>query len=281
MEIFTKAVWLAGTRNPEGCSFHVLSVGRLCVRTLKQPYRFGGYYCWHLIDSGHGFLTAGDQTFPLQKGDMFSVMRDSEILYGPADGSEWSFSYIRIDGEAAGTLTARIGFSDRIPVIPGGGKRVGHLFTDVVDKIFDGCRRPEYFASTLLTMVDRLEVESDPVSLNSKRLVENAKNLMSDPFHRHSNINEIASALCVNRVTLYKAFLKEAGIRPHDWLQQVRIDECRKLIVGNPTLTLDELRRISPFPNGKYFHRVFRKLTGETPGEFRNKIQEKLQSEKK
>ena len=55
--------------------------------------------------------------------------------------------------------------------------------------------------------------------------------------------------------------------RPH----QARVDEAKKLLLSNHKIY--EIAEMTGFMNTSYFIRIFRRLEGITPGEYRNRAQ--------
>src|ERR1700753_3572919 len=64
-------------------------------------------------------------------------------------------------------------------------------------------------------------------------------------------------------------FRQAVGVTPHQYILQARISEaCRLLTAGG--MTLAELATHLGFSDQSHFSRTFRKVTGTTPGSFRN-----------
>jgi AraC family transcriptional regulator len=64
-------------------------------------------------------------------------------------------------------------------------------------------------------------------------------------------------------------FRQAVGVTPHQYILQERISEaCR--ILGTGEMTLAELATHLGFSDQSHFSRAFRKVTGTTPGAFRN-----------
>lgn len=84
------------------------------------------------------------------------------------------------------------------------------------------------------------------------------------------SLQEIAAQFYVSREYVSRKFKQEFGINFSDYLSQYRIDKA-KLLMANPNLKLHEIGEMVGFRDVKYFSKVFKKLTGESPRDFRGK----------
>ena len=261
--------WLSGMPQAAGCAFRLLHLGRLATEG-GRIYTFGGYHCWHIVCRGRGFVKCGGKKFLLERGDMFSVMAENEIEYGPHPGTDWEFCYLRIDGKEAAALTARIGLTPQLPVIRFPWKEeVISMFLLLLDAAKRNENGPEFFAARILQLVDRLTSGPRTNRISDSALVKEAQRIMRDPMCRPVNVNELADMLRISRIKLFNAFKSVTGGSPLHELQKIRIETCRRLLLETPELPLSRLAAQTAFPNEKYFIRVFRQHTGMTPGEYR------------
>jgi iron complex transport system substrate-binding protein len=69
---------------------------------------------------------------------------------------------------------------------------------------------------------------------------------------------------------LGKAFKRQYGLTPHQYLVRVRVREAANLLV-NSEASLEAIAEKTGFPNRHYLSRMFKKLTGQSPADFRHK----------
>jgi AraC family transcriptional regulator len=67
-------------------------------------------------------------------------------------------------------------------------------------------------------------------------------------------------------------FTRATGLTPHQYVLRVRIERA-KLQLENRTLSIAEVSRLSGFRTQEHFTKVFRKMVGVTPREFRSAMQ--------
>ena len=65
---------------------------------------------------------------------------------------------------------------------------------------------------------------------------------------------------------LFKTILK---LRPFEYLNQIRINKSKDLMIGNRSLRMYAIARAVGFDSASYFCAVFKKVEGISPGEFR------------
>jgi len=79
----------------------------------------------------------------------------------------------------------------------------------------------------------------------------------------------IAAAANVSRTTLFRIFKSELNTTPVEFLTAYRIAQAKTLLTETE-LSVTAVARSSGYEDNLYFSRVFRKITGFTPTEYRN-----------
>jgi AraC-like DNA-binding protein/ligand-binding sensor protein len=94
-------------------------------------------------------------------------------------------------------------------------------------------------------------------------------------IHEHQandlSLGEVAKA--VNTSTFYfcKMFKRAAGLNFTDYLSRVRIEKAKNLLI-NPNLRVSEIAYEVGFQSLTHFNRVFRKLVGQSPTDYRRHL---------
>ena len=74
--------------------------------------------------------------------------------------------------------------------------------------------------------------------------------------------------LCVE--ALARSFKKYQGEPIGRFITNIRVREAAHLLIHTDR-TIDDIAEATGFPNRAYLSRVFKKITGESPGEFRHR----------
>lgn len=67
---------------------------------------------------------------------------------------------------------------------------------------------------------------------------------------------------------LQRTFKKIIGLTPAEYIQEVRINKAKKLLIDS-NFAVSEIARKTGIPNKPYFTTLFKKMTGETPAQYR------------
>jgi AraC family transcriptional regulator len=94
---------------------------------------------------------------------------------------------------------------------------------------------------------------------------------------KNISINELAAMFQVSPDHFTRAFKKETGHKPLEYINQKRIEKAQLLLVVS-SLTVNEILVKTGFNSASYFIRIFKSVTGLTPLEYR-KFHQKLHAE--
>ena len=132
-------------------------------------------------------------------------------------------------------------------------------------------------ASTLLRIfAQHLSMLSNQVVMQQENaeppVITRAKAYIQEHQTENVRLGEVAKA--VNTSTFYfcKMFKKVAGLNFTDYLSRVRIEKSKNLLL-NPNLRISEIAYEVGFQSLTHFNRVFRKLMGESPTDYRSHLQ--------
>lgn len=95
-------------------------------------------------------------------------------------------------------------------------------------------------------------------------------------FHLKEDISieNLASQVGISPRHFIRRFKKATGESPLNYLQQMRIETAKK-ILENRTDTIDEITLAIGYENSSAFRKIFRKYTGLSPREYRNRFTRK------
>ncbi|MDQ0494522.1 response regulator transcription factor [Paenibacillus brasilensis] len=90
------------------------------------------------------------------------------------------------------------------------------------------------------------------------------------------SLQDMASRFYLSREYISRKFKQEYGVNLSDYLCRIRMDKA-KLLLLNDKLRLHHIAGMVGYQDEKYFGKVFKKLEGVTPGEFRKRHSANLQ----
>jgi len=101
--------------------------------------------------------------------------------------------------------------------------------------------------------------------------ITKAKQFIETHQTEEISLGDVAKA--VNTSTFYfcKMFKKATGLNFTDYLSRVRVEKAKNLLL-NPNLRISEVAFAAGFQSLSHFNRVFRRIAGESPTQYREKL---------
>jgi YesN/AraC family two-component response regulator len=120
----------------------------------------------------------------------------------------------------------------------------------------------------IVTALNRSILGTDSLPAHTSALVKQAISYLHQNFMRPISRWEIAEAVGVSEDYLSRVFHRELHISPWDYLNRYRVLQSRQLLL-NTNESIGTIARQVGFRDQAYFSRVFHKITGISPQEFR------------
>lgn len=91
-------------------------------------------------------------------------------------------------------------------------------------------------------------------------------------FAEEFDINAFARQMNYSYSYLTKAFYQEYQQSPTKYLIQVRLNYAKQLLTKHFELSIQQVGEMTGYPDQSYFSRMFKKFTGYSPLEYRNRL---------
>ncbi len=135
--------------------------------------------------------------------------------------------------------------------------------------------RESLFASDVLTLLTDLFQNAasdmhDCIRRGKAPVVMKAQAFIADNYARQLSLDEVATACSVNPSYLSRVFHQSTGFTFTEYVNRMRIDRAKHLLGTRPSAFVYEVARELGFEDSAYFSRLFREITGTTPGTWRN-----------
>jgi transcriptional regulator GlxA family with amidase domain len=104
----------------------------------------------------------------------------------------------------------------------------------------------------------------------TNEIIMNAKSLLENQLASKVSLQDIAEQLNISYVWFRTYFKKHTGYSPYDYLLNIRINHAR-LLLKNSAISVKEISHSSGFESQQQFSKIFKKKTGLSPIQFRNK----------
>lgn len=87
-------------------------------------------------------------------------------------------------------------------------------------------------------------------------------------YHKPLTLEETADLVCLSPAYFSRIFKDEMTVNFNTYVNQIRVEAARKLLL-NESASLADIAVQAGFDGQSYFSKVFKKLTGVTPGKYR------------
>ncbi|MCU6709280.1 response regulator [Paenibacillus sp. J5C_2022] len=120
-------------------------------------------------------------------------------------------------------------------------------------------------------MTKRLEAASKVLTeqhVKEHHFIHDIAQYIDQHYLEDISLQNVAARFFLSREYIARKFKQEYGMTLLEYLTRIRIDKA-KLLLHNPHLRIAQVAEMVGYQDEKYFSRVFKKLEGMNPGEFR------------
>jgi len=232
-------------------------------------------HLFFVVTEGEGKLTYEGQHFLLKKGDC--VFIDCRVPYSQGSSKEklWSLKWAHFDGKTMPGIYGKYRERGGTPVICNGDSE---KLENLLDSLFETAASSSYVRdmqinSVLCELLSKIMEESwnpDSVKKGSTKCLDTGavKNYIDSSFTKQISLESVAREFNVNKSYLVRTFKDDFGITVNNYILQQRILMAKNELRFTGK-TLDLIAEECGFSDSNYFIRMFKKLEGITPGEYR------------
>lgn len=124
------------------------------------------------------------------------------------------------------------------------------------------------FAQHLSALSNQLMVESESSGMPS---IDRARAFIAERHAEELSLAEVARAVNMSAFYFCKSFKKVTGMTFTDYLARIRVEKVKHLLL-DPNRRVSEAAYEAGFQSLSQFNRVFRRIAGEAPSTFRDKL---------
>ncbi len=229
------------------------------------------HYLIHYVVSGSGTLYANQQKHHVEAGMLF-ITYPSQVASYQADARDpWQYNWVGFNGTDARRLVKLAGFSRQEPVLHSDEpESTRQLLRCIADASGNTAADDAEMAGKLYLFLAHLirMNRQRPTDDTHQTYVANALRYIQYNYANDIGVADIAQYVGISRSQLYRAFLQDFGVSPHNYLQTYRINEACSLL-HDPTYSVAEVAGSVGFNDPLYFSRVFKSIKSCTPSDYR------------
>ncbi|PSL24456.1 GlxA family transcriptional regulator [Chitinophaga ginsengisoli] len=155
----------------------------------------------------------------------------------------------------------------------GGAYSFLNLIIYLVEKYYDR-QTAIYCAKVFQIDIDRQAQSAFTIFTGQKRhgdeMIKEAQAYIENNLQEKISVEDLSSRFAIGRRNFDRRFIKATGNTPVEYSQRVRIESAKKAF-ENTRKTINEVMYEVGYADIKAFREVFRKITGMSPLEYRNK----------
>jgi AraC family transcriptional regulator of adaptative response / methylphosphotriester-DNA alkyltransferase methyltransferase len=100
-------------------------------------------------------------------------------------------------------------------------------------------------------------------------IVENVKKIIENRYYEKLTLAQLSSEVAISPYHLHRIFKRFTGMTPAEYVLQVRIEAAKQALNKQRYSTITEIALALGFNSISHFSSVFKKLTGQTPSDYR------------
>jgi two-component system, response regulator YesN len=98
-----------------------------------------------------------------------------------------------------------------------------------------------------------------------------ALQIIQQEYSEKLTLNYLASKIHINPAYFSRKFHEEVGVGFSEYLNEYRLKEAQKMLIDFPDLSISTVSERCGFNSQHYFSQIFRKMTGQSPRDYRLK----------
>jgi len=260
---------------------------------LHEKNDVGMYYCGKRVDAEHHSYGPEIRNYYMfvlvNKGEATFFHKNGEILLKPHDllvmcpgekihyvaKTSWSIQWVGLYGQTVEQYMDLLSINGENPIVH---IQQYYEMEKILNELYDSTgERYEYAKCIQISLI--YQFFSILLRNSNQKLcvdmADSAKKIIDYNFDKYITIKDIADSLYVSHEHLTRQFAGRYGLSPKEYLINKRMDLAKKLLSDNDT-SITEISNSVGYKDQFYFCRIFKKLTGLSPTDYRKTKTEKL-----
>jgi AraC-like DNA-binding protein len=234
--------------------------------TSNMVLRVLGLYAVVGVKEGEGkFYSPETGEINISENDAILLFPQTKHYYHP--DYSWETKWIVWAGEEAERLIQMKYFSPSAPVIKNGYSAISHAYTQFETLIKE--ETPTAILErkvTLFNMLLKLHKNSHGIDSQNKTAVKKAINYIDTNITHDLTLEEVALQSGYSIPHFRRIFNTETGVSPKEFIISRKISKAKEYLFSR--IPIKEAAEMLGFNDEFYFRKVFKKVTGVTPGKF-------------
>lgn len=235
------------------------------------------HYQIHYILSGKGVFQVGDKTYSLEKGQGFLISPNVITYYIADNVKPWSYSWVGFHGLKAESYLRQANLTTLNPVFDYSQDNILKDYLSQMISTKDMLKGREIkllgllysFLSRLIEVSDcsYIDKNENRKEMYIKKIIE----FIEMNYSRNITVSEMSRFVGLDRSYLYSIFKDFLNVSPQEFLINLRINKACELMQNN-LLNIGDISRSVGYEDPLLFSKIFKKIKGSSPKEFRKAL---------
>lgn len=219
--------------------------------------------------SGSGRLRYENRNYRLGAGDTLLVLVPHNHRYWLEKGERWEYFWISMNGEEALRIH-RLILAAAGPILRLQQATIDHL-ADCSLRLIGSAKTPA--SASAIAYEAAMVLYDDVFGSHAFAADRSAMQIVIDYISANLDkplpVSELATASGLSRAHFSRVFAESEGVPPAEFVLQQRMQRAAKLLTKAAFIPVKEVAIMSGFDDANYFSKVFRRIYGINPTEFR------------
>lgn len=281
--------YFVNTKNDQKTGFYINTIGNSCVPAgVEYPLKGHPdthYFKWEkgrflkefqivFIANGKGvFESKNGGAFQAIPGTVFFLFPNEWHRYRPIIDTGWEEYWVGFNGKLAENMIASCLFDVQEPIFYIKNYLViESLFEEIIS--FGRDEKPGYqqiISGLVLQILGQIHLSLKGKSFTGKPIedkINKARLIMNENIGTSVDLKQIADKLNLSYSLFRKRFKEYTGVSPMQYYLHLKVKHAQDLLL-NTTSSVKVIASETGFENLFYFSKIFKKITGYSPSNFR------------
>ncbi len=242
---------------------------------IVQPFpnHFHEHYVIGFVESGQRTLSCKNKKYIIGRGNIIIFNPEDNHACEQSGGGSFDYRGLNIGREIMLDLTEEItgkremtGFSCNVVYDEEIACYLRPLHEMIMNGI-SGLGKEEYLIFLISALIQKYGQPFENCIPECSEEIERACKFMERNYAEHICLEDICRCAALSKSALLRAFVKTKGVTPYRYLENIRINEAKKLLADG-VFPLDAAAQTG-FYDQSHFTNYFSRFTGIAPGVYR------------